>query len=82
LARKLKTMSNTAGRPWVQVELNVGVKPSSEPTNPRATQLRASGMHIINPPFTLAAALRESLPVVMQALREPSGASWDVTHGG
>ncbi len=82
LARKLKTMSNTAGRAWVQVELNVGVKPSNGPTNPRATQLRASGMHIINPPFTLAAALRESLPVVLEALREKSGASWDVTHGG
>jgi 23S rRNA A2030 N6-methylase RlmJ len=39
-------------------------------------------MHIINPPFTLAAALRESLPVVMTALREPTGASWDVSHGG
>jgi 23S rRNA (adenine2030-N6)-methyltransferase len=35
-------------------------------------------MWVLNPPYTLANQLREALPWVMQALREPKGASWSV----
>ncbi len=87
MARKLKTLSTQNGRAWVQAELNVGLNPANANTAQAAqgrghTAMRASGMHVINPPFTLAAQLREALPWVMKALREPSGATWTVEHGG
>ena len=87
LARKLKTMSTRLQRSWVQAELNVGLTPtegvSTQVAQGRAqTSMRASGMHIINPPFTLAAQLREALPWVTKALREPTGSGWTVEHGG
>jgi len=87
LARKLKAMSQRLGRSWVQAELNVGLTPtegkSTEVAQGRAqTSMRASGMHVINPPFTLAAQLREALPFVTQALQEPTGSGWTVESGG
>jgi len=87
LARKLKALGTRLQRPWVQAELNIGLTPtegtSTKVAQGRAqTSMRASGMHIINPPFTLAQTLRESLPWVLQALREPNGAGWTVEQGG
>jgi len=83
LARKLKLLAQRHGRGWVQAELNVGLTPA-EGQNAQiaqgrtATSLRASGMHIINPPYTLADTLRETLPWLVEALREPVGAQWTV----
>ena len=87
LAKKLKTLSTRLQRPWVQAELNVGLTPT-EGTSTQAAQgrpqtsMRASGMHVINPPYTLAAQLREALPWVTQALRAATGSGWTVEHGG
>jgi 23S rRNA (adenine2030-N6)-methyltransferase len=87
LARKLKTLSTKAQRAWAQAELNVGLRPE-EGTSAKVAQgrhhggMRASGVHVINPPFTLAAQWRASLPWVMQALREPIGANWTVEQQG
>jgi 23S rRNA (adenine2030-N6)-methyltransferase len=84
LARKLKAMGTRLQRPWLQAELNVGLQPE-EGNAARVAQgqhhaaMRASGMHVINPPFTLANQLRAALPWVLAALREPVGASWAVT---
>ncbi len=83
LARKLKTLSTRAERAWVQAELNVGFTPtegvSAQVAQGRAfTGMRASGIHVINPPYTLAAQLREALPWVVNALKEPKGAGWTV----
>jgi 23S rRNA (adenine2030-N6)-methyltransferase len=80
-------MGTRSHRPWLQAELNVGMQPE-EGTAARVAQgrhhggMRASGMHVINPPFTLASQLRESLPWVLGALREPVGASWTVENQG
>lgn len=86
MARKLKTMSTKLQRGWVQAELNIGLNPGEVATAQAAqgrtpTTMRASGMHIINPPFTLAAQLREALPWVTKALRQATGSSWTVEHG-
>lgn len=92
LGKRLKTLSKAAQRPWLQAELNVGSAPKDgpdvlkpgagiAPRNPKATQLRASAMHIINPPFTLAQGLRDSLPEMLRALRESAGASFRVETG-
>ncbi|MCU0931158.1 MAG: 23S rRNA (adenine(2030)-N(6))-methyltransferase RlmJ [Serpentinimonas sp.] len=83
LARKLKALGTRLQKPWVQAELNVGLNPT-EGTSARVAQgragtvLRASGMHIINPPYTLAADLRAALPWVQQALQQKTGAGWTV----
>ena len=85
MAKKLKTLSTQHQRAWVQAELAVGHTPDGTPvkTGARpATQMRASGMHIINPPFTLAAQLREALPLVLSHLKGKVGAGWTVEHGG
>ncbi len=85
MAKKLKTLSTQHQRPWVQAELAVGHTPDGTPikTGARpATHMRASGMHIINPPFTLAAQLREALPLVLSHLKGKVGAGWTVEHGG
>ncbi len=87
MARKLKTMSSKLQRPWVQAELNIGLNPTEGVTTQTAqgrtpTTMRASGMHIINPPFTLAAQLRDALPWVTKALRQATGSGWTVEHGG
>jgi 23S rRNA (adenine2030-N6)-methyltransferase len=84
MAKKLKTLSTQHQRSWVQAELAVGHTPDGTPvkTGARpATQMRASGMHIINPPFTLAAQLREALPVVLSQLKGKVGSGWTVEHG-
>lgn len=83
MARKLKTMATKSHKPWLQAELNVGLTPT-EGTSAQVAQgrthtaLRASGMWVLNPPYTLAATLREALPWVVGALREPKGSSWSV----
>lgn len=87
LARKLKSLSERHGRTWAQAELNVGLTPqegqSAQAAQGRAhAPLRASGMHIINPPYTLAPLWRDTLPWLVQALRAPVGAGWTVEHGG
>lgn len=86
LARKLKAMSQRLQRSWVQAEVNVGLTPtegtSAQVAQGRAhTAMRASGMHVINPPFTLAAQLREALPFVTEALKDPIGSGWTVESG-
>lgn len=76
LGRKLKTLSVQRQRPWLRAELSVGhAGRTADSAHPG---LRASAVHLINPPYTLAAQLREALPVVHKALREPIGASWSV----
>lgn len=87
MARKLKTLSARHERPWLQAEMNVGFSPV-EGTSAQVAQgkhhggLRASGMHVINPPYTLANQLRDALPWVLEALREPKGSGWTVEHHG
>jgi len=86
LPRKLKAVSERAGRGWAQAELNVGFTPtegtSAQIAQGRAhTAMRASGIHVINPPYTLAGLWREALPFLTQALREPQGAGWTVEAG-
>lgn len=86
LARKLKALSQRWQRNWLQAELNVGLTPtegtSAQVAQGRAgTSMRASGMHVINPPFTLGGQLREALPWVTDALKEATASGWTVEHG-
>lgn len=83
LPKRLRALAQRAQRPWLQAELNVGVRPDPEAKATAARGrptggLRASGVFVINPPYTLAAQLREALPWVLGALRQGHGADWSV----
>ncbi len=76
LPRRLKTLAQQAGRGWLHATLNIGVPPGGAPG------LGASGMFVINPPHTLAPALRDALPAVVQALGRGRGQGYTVDAGG
>ena len=84
LPRRLKTMANKAGKPWLHATLTV--KSSKlPPTNgelQRRPGLPASGMFLINPPFTLQAALREALPQMAELLAQDKHAAHALEVGG
>ena len=84
LPRRLKTMANKAGKPWLHATLTVKssklAAPASE--NQRRPGLPASGMILINPPFTLQAALREALPQMAELLAQDRHATHGLEVGG
>jgi 23S rRNA (adenine2030-N6)-methyltransferase len=55
------------------LDIRFGIRPpSSEP------RLDATGMIVVNPPYTLEAELRALLPALMAALAESPGAEWSL----
>jgi 23S rRNA (adenine2030-N6)-methyltransferase len=78
LPRRLKTLSNQAGKPWLHAVLNIGQSPARAKTmTPGEDQprpgLTASGVFLINPPHTLKAALLEALPPLVETLGRGRG---------
>jgi 23S rRNA (adenine2030-N6)-methyltransferase len=65
----MKKIAANHKRSWLQVELRV-----ENATKER--RLQASGMFIINPPWTLEKQLSESLPILMKALAQGDGAEY------
>ena len=65
----MKKIAASHKRSWLQVELRV----ENAPKEPR---LQASGMFIINPPWTLEKQLAESLPMLIMALAQGDGAKY------
>ncbi|MGQ9724825.1 MAG: 23S rRNA (adenine(2030)-N(6))-methyltransferase RlmJ [Tepidimonas sp.] len=83
LPKRLRALAQRAQRPWLQAELNVGARPdpaakAAAARGRPATELRASGVFVVNPPHTLVTQLREALPWVLAALRQGVGAQWSV----
>src|SRR4051812_1326552 len=60
LPRRLKTISNQAGKPWLHATLNIGQSPerAAEPGEQARHGLTASGVFLVNPPHTLKPALQ------------------------
>ena len=60
LPRRLKTLANQAGKPWLHATLAIGqAEERNVPGEPERGQgLTASGMFVINPPHTLKPALQ------------------------
>ena len=77
LPRRLRTLAQQAGRTWLQATLHVGAAPEG-------AGLSASGMFVINPPYTLQATLEAALPPVLEALGagRGRGQAWSVDSGG
>jgi 23S rRNA (adenine2030-N6)-methyltransferase len=84
LPKKLKTLANKAGKPWLGATLTV--KNSKLLQNETGDVIRpglpASGMFIINPPHTLKAALQLALPQMVSALKQDPNATHTLDSGG
>jgi 23S rRNA (adenine2030-N6)-methyltransferase len=84
LPRRLKTMATKAGKPWLHATLTV--KSSRIVTAPtgetRRPGLPASGMFLINPPYTLKAKLDAALPQLVERLAQDRNATFSVDAGG
>jgi 23S rRNA (adenine2030-N6)-methyltransferase len=85
LPRRLKTLANQAGKPWLHATLNIGQSPArkSAPGEPPQRQgLTASGIFLVNPPHTLKAALQQALPPVLEVLGRGRGQGFVVESAG
>jgi 23S rRNA (adenine2030-N6)-methyltransferase len=87
LPRRLKTIANQAGKPWLHATLNIGQSPErarsmtpGEPT--RRPGLTASGVFLMNPPHTLKPALQQALPALLEVLGRGRGQAQAVESGG
>jgi 23S rRNA (adenine2030-N6)-methyltransferase len=72
LPKRLRTMTTKAGKSWLHATLTVK---SSKITGtadgaPKRPGLPASGMFVINPPYTLKAALQKALPQMASLLAQ------------
>jgi 23S rRNA (adenine2030-N6)-methyltransferase len=75
LPRRLKTLANQAGKPWLHATLAIGQREAQPITGEpeRRPGLTASGMFIVNPPHTLKAGLQAALPQLLQVLGRGKG---------
>jgi 23S rRNA (adenine2030-N6)-methyltransferase len=80
LPRKLKNTAQRAGKPWVYASLSVKSGQSNAHGVP--VGLSGSGVFVVNPPFVLHAALKESLPHLAQALAQDAHAGFTLERGG
>lgn len=86
LPRRLKALAGRAGKAWLHATLTVKssrLKPGAG-ANGQAKRagLPASGMFLINPPFTLKAALQAALPQMAQLLAQDRHATHTLESGG
>jgi 23S rRNA (adenine2030-N6)-methyltransferase len=87
LPRRLKTLANQAGRPWLHATLNIGQSPERAPTHtpgetPPRPGLTASGVFLVNPPHTLKAALQQTLPALLEVLGRGKGQGQAIESAG
>ena len=84
LPKKLKTLATKQGKSWLHATLTV--KSSKLTTDSEGETVRpglpASGMFIINPPFTLKPALALALPQMVAALGQDKNAAFGLESGG
>jgi 23S rRNA (adenine2030-N6)-methyltransferase len=84
LPKKLKTLAQRAGKPWLHATLTV--KNSKLLTDAAGEVQRpglpASGMFVINPPHTLKAALLPALPQLVERLGQDKHAAFTLESGG
>lgn len=84
LPRRLKTMATKAGKPWLHATLTVKNSKLVEAADgeKRRPGLPASGMFLINPPFTLKAALKDALPQMAELLQQDKHAAHSLESAG
>lgn len=84
LPRRLKTLATKAGKGWLHATLTVkSSKISSSPQGQKKRPgLPASGMFVVNPPYTLQAQLKAALPQMVELLRQDSNAGFTLESAG
>ncbi|MGZ5195211.1 MAG: 23S rRNA (adenine(2030)-N(6))-methyltransferase RlmJ [Ramlibacter sp.] len=84
LPRRLKTLANQAGKPWLHATLAIGQAGErnviGEPE--RGQGLTASGMFVVNPPHTLKPAMQAALPQMLEVLGRGRGQAQTLESGG
>ena len=84
MPRRLKTLATKAGKPWLHATLTV--KSSKLTTTPTGETQRpglpASGMFLINPPYTLKPLLAAALPQLVERLAQDRHAAFSLDSGG
>jgi 23S rRNA (adenine2030-N6)-methyltransferase len=73
LPRRLKTITNNAGKPWLHATLSIGHAQHRPGEGAQPQGLTASGMFVINPPHTLKPALQAALPQMVDVLGRGRG---------
>jgi 23S rRNA (adenine2030-N6)-methyltransferase len=85
LPRRLKTMATKAGKSWLHATLTVKSSKITKDASSGETQrpgLPASGMFLINPPYTLKPLLAEALPQLVERLGQDRNATFSLESGG
>jgi 23S rRNA (adenine2030-N6)-methyltransferase len=84
LPRRLKTMATKTGKSWLHATLTVkSSKIVTAPTGEtRRPGLPASGMFLINPPYTLKPQLAAALPQLAERLGQDRNATFSLDAGG
>jgi 23S rRNA (adenine2030-N6)-methyltransferase len=84
LPRRLKTLATKAGKPWLHATLTVKNSRlrSSGDGHTERPGLPASGMFLVNPPYTLKPALAPVLPQLAALLAQDEHAASSLEHGG
>lgn len=84
LPKRLKTLATKQGKSWLHATLTV--KSSKLTTDADGETVRpglpASGMFIINPPYTLKPALALALPQMVEFLGQDKNAAFGLEYGG
>jgi 23S rRNA (adenine2030-N6)-methyltransferase len=78
LPRRLKTLTNQAGRTWLHATLAIGQADHRPGEGKRRQGLTASGVFVVNPPHTLKAGLRAALPQLLEVLGRGRGMAQSV----
>ncbi|MGC4008419.1 MAG: 23S rRNA (adenine(2030)-N(6))-methyltransferase RlmJ [Pseudomonas sp.] len=84
LPRKLRTLAERLGRPWLHATLTVKssrLRPGADGRTERPG-LPASGMFVFNPPWTLQARLAPALPQLVRRLAQDRNAAFTLLAGG
>lgn len=83
LPRRLKALAHKAGKSWLHATLTVkSSKTPSAMAQGRRPGLPASGMFVVNPPYTVHAALQASLPQMVELLGQDRNATHTLETGG
>ena len=76
MPKRLRTLSNQSQKPWLNATLAIGRGPGDE------GGLVASGMFVINPPYTLNEQLKAALPDMVELMGQDGHATHTLEIGG
>ena len=85
LPKRLKTLANKAGKSWLHAALTVKsskITAAMREGEQKRPGLPASGMFLINPPYTLKDQLKVALPQMAELLQQDENAGYVLETGG